>query len=222
MTPTLSALVEKGVLVACEYSGTVRDAFLARGYDAWSNDTEATESRPDRHLRMDCIDAIRSRRWGLIIIHIPCTAMGVCGNRTYGAGKPRHQERLVALDWSLKVWDAACEQSDRVAMENPASVLFPMLRKKRGARVQYVHPWQFGHMEQKKTGLALHGLSPLTETNNVYDAMMALPRKERERVFFMSPGPERGKERARFYPGIAAAFADQWGPLISAPLQVAA
>lgn len=202
------------VLVSCEYSGTVRDAFLSEGHDAWSNDLLDTESKPERHLKMDCIEAIKSRRWDRIIIHIPCTAMGVCGNSTYGTGKAKNNERIAALEWSLKVWDVACEQSDHVAMENPASVLFPMLRDKRGATVQYVQPWQFGHMEQKKTGFALKGLPMLTETNNVYDEMMKLPKKVRERIHYMSPSKDRGKERARFFLGISTAIAQQWGKFL--------
>jgi hypothetical protein len=199
------------VLISCEYSGTVRDAFLARGHNAFSNDLLPTESKPECHLQMDCIQAIRSRRWDRIIIHIPCTAMGVCGNSTYGTGKAKNHERKAAIEWSLMVWDTACEQSDCVAMENPASVLFPILRDKRGATIQYIQPYQFGHMEQKKTGLALHGLPLLTETNNVYAEMMKLPKKIRERIHYMSPSKDRGKERARFFQGVADAFAEQWG-----------
>lgn len=198
------------VLISCEYSGIVRDAFLEMGHDTFSNDLLDSESRPERHLKMDCIQAIKSRHWDLIIVHIPCTEMGLCGNGTYGKGKPKHEKRIAALEWSLSVWDVAVEHSDRTAMENPASVLFPMLRKERGVYTTYIQPWQFGHMEQKKTGFALRGLPPLEETNNVYKEMMALPRKERERVFFMSPGANRGKERARFYKGIADALAEQW------------
>lgn len=199
-------------LIGCEYSGTVRDAFLSRGHDAWSNDIIETETRPDRHIQGDIIDAINSRdRWDGVIIHIPCTAMGVCGNSTYGRGEPKHQERIDALEWSLSVWDAACARSDKVAMENPVSVLFPALRDTRGAYVQYIQPWQFGHMEQKKTGLASRGLPKLVGTENVYDEMMKLPKHIRERIHYMSPGPDRGKERARFFSGFAEAMADQWG-----------
>lgn len=198
------------VLVACEYSGTVRDAFLCQGHDAWSNDIIDTESRPERHLKMDVIDALRSRHWDLAIIHIPCTAMGVCGNSTYGRGKPKHHERRDAIDWSLKVWDVAVEQADAVAMENPASVLFPYLREMRGAYVQYIQPWMFGHMEQKKTGFATRNLPKLKPTNDVYAEMMKLPKHVRERVHYMGPSPDRGKERARFYPGIANALPLQW------------
>lgn len=87
------------VLIGCEYSGTVRDAFLARGHDAWSNDILPTESRPERHIQGDILEAIFSRRWDLIIVHIPCTAMAVCGNRTYAGA----QDRLDAIEWSLLV-----------------------------------------------------------------------------------------------------------------------
>lgn len=191
------------VLVACEYSRTVADAFLERGHQAYSNDTLKPETNPCWHMQGDCEWAIRSAKWDLIIIHIPCTAMGVCGNRTYGKGKPRHHERVEALEWSLSIWDAACEQSPKVVMENPASVLFPVLRKERYADVQYIQPWMFGHIEQKKTGLALHGVQRLLPTHDVYAEMMNLPRKERERIWYMSPSEDRGKERSRFYPGIA-------------------
>ena len=201
------------VLIACEYSATVLIEFLALGHNSYSNDIIETEGNPDRHIQGDCMEAINSRRWDLIIIHIPCTAMGVCGNGTYGKGKPKHHLRTEAIEWSSSVWEASCRQSDRVAMENPASVLFPVLRDKYGADVQYIQPWQFGHMEQKKTGLALHGLPRLQPTNDVYDEMMKLPKSERERIFYMSPSKDRSKERARFYPGIAEAMADQWGGL---------
>jgi len=199
------------VLIGCEYSGTVRDAFLAKGHNAFSNDIIDTESKPERHIKGDIVDAINSCQWDLIIIHTPCTAMGVCGNSTYARGKPKHAERVAAIDWSLSVWDAAVANAGSVAMENPASVLFTHLRKHRKADIQYVQPYQFGHMEQKKTGLALHGLPRLEETKNVYAAMMMLPKKERERIFYMPPSPDRGKERARFFPGFADAMAHQWG-----------
>ena len=204
------------VLVACEYSATVRDAFRARGHHAWSCDLLPTEGNECYHYQCDVFDAIEDRPWDLIIAHVPCNAMAVCGNSTYGKGKARHQERLDALDWTLRVWDAASNVSPRIAFENGASVLFPALRERRGADVQYIHPWQFGHPEQKKTGLALKGLPRLRETNNVYDHMMTLPRKDRERIHFMSPGPDRTKERARFFQGFADAMANQWGNFLNA------
>lgn len=200
-------------LIGCEYSGTVSGAFRERGIPAYSCDILPTEGDPAWHIQGDIFAAIRNRYWGGIILHIPCTAMGVCGNKHYGRGKPKHNERLDAIDWSCAVVEAACNYSDCVVVENPASVIFPVLRDSFCFDVQYVHPWQHGHPEQKKTGLALKGLPRLVPTNDVYDEMMKLPRKERERIFYMSPSADRGKERARFYPGIAAAFADQWGCL---------
>lgn len=193
------------ILIGCEYSATVRDAFIRRGHDAWSCDIIDCE-KGGPHLKMDIIKALMMRKWDAAIIHIPCTAMAVCGNGTY-AGTV---ERENALLWSYDVWETAKECCDWVVMENPASVLFPMLRKV-GADVQYIQPWQFGHMEQKKTGLALWNQKRLVETNNVYEEMMKLPKKERERIWYMSPGKDRSKERARFYTGIAEAMAEQWG-----------
>jgi hypothetical protein len=204
-----------GVIIGCEYSATVRDAFRARGHDAWSCDILPTEGDPHWHIQGDIIDALKSRWWRLAILHIPCTGMGVCGNRTYGVGKPKHHERIRAVHWSCEVVETALRHADHVAVENPASVIFPILRKEYNADVQYVQPWQHGHPEQKKTGLALWNLPRLTPTNDVYEYMMTLPRKERERVFFMSPGEDRGKERARFYPGLGDAMAAQWGALLA-------
>jgi hypothetical protein len=209
------------VLIGCEYSATVRDAFRDRGFDAWSCDILPTTGDPRWHIQGDITDALRMRRWSLAIIHIPCTAMGVCGNKHYGRGKPKHHERVEAVRRSTFVWNVAKEQADCVAMENPASVLFPALRAA-GADVQYIQPWQHGHPEQKKTGLALHNLPRLTETDNVYEHMMTLPRSERERIFFMSPSEDRGLQRSKFYPGIAAAMADQWGQYILAVGRLAA
>lgn len=199
------------VLILCEYSATVRDAFRAKGHDAWSCDILDTEGDPRWHYKDDCQSVLRKGYWDLIVMHIPCTAMGVCGNGTYGTGKAKHNERLEALRWSVETVNMALQASDRVAVENPASVLFPALRGAHSSvDVQYVQPWQHGHPEQKKTGLALYNLPRLQETDNVYDHMMTLTKAERERVFYMSPGPDRGKERARFYQGLANAMADQW------------
>lgn len=199
------------VLIACEFSGTVRRAFRALGHDAWSCDLLPAEDGSPFHYQRDVIETIESRDWwDFIGLHVPCTAMGVCGNRTYGRGKAKHAERLAAVEWSLRVWDAAVARSNRVYLENPASVIFPVLKAERGALVRYVQPYMFGHPEQKKTGLALHGLMPLRSTKNVYAEMMLLPRKDRERIFFMSPSADRGHLRSIFYTGIAEAMADQW------------
>lgn len=198
-------------LVACEFSGIVRDALRKRGFDAYSCDLLPTEGDPRWHIQGDCREAIVRRSWALVILHIPCTGMALCGNRTYGKGKPRHGERIEAIDWSLGTVGLALKHSKSVALENPASVIFPFLRKRYKADVQFLQPWQHGHPEQKKTGLALWNLPRLRPTKDVYAEMMQLPVQERERIFYMPPAEDRGKERSRFYPGIADAMASQWG-----------
>lgn len=199
------------ILIGCEYSAVERDAFRARSFDAWSCDLKPTDGDPRWHIQGDVRRAIRSRYWSLIILHVDCTAMAVAGNRWYGTGQPRNSERQDAIEWTKGTVEYALLHADCVALENPASVIFPILRDDYMADVQYIQPWQHGHPEQKKTGLALWNLPRLTETDNVYEHMMTLPRAERERIFFMSPGKDRGHERSRAYQGIADAMARQWG-----------
>lgn len=183
------------VLVACEFSGVVRDAFQACGHDAWSNDLLPTEVSGN-HIQGDCVDAIRSGQWDLIVMHPPCTALAVSGNRWYGRGMPKHQERIEAIEWTVNLWRLATNVCPRVCMENPVGVL-PV------RATQYVQPWQFGHGETKRTGLWLHGLPPLVPTN-VVDGREA-------RVHRMPPSDTRWMERSRTYQGIADAMAEQWG-----------
>lgn len=199
------------VLVGCEESGVVRDAFLRRGHNAWSNDlVPARNGGP--HLQMDVMQAV-PLGWDIIILHPDCTAMAVSGNRTYGRNKPDHWERIAQVEWTMGLWGLAKQYARLgVVLENPASVIFPKL-KAAGALVQYIHPWQFGHPEQKKTGLALHNLPKLVETDNVYETMMTLPLRERERVFHMPPGPNRKRDRSTTYHGVAEALAEQYGAL---------
>ena len=182
------------VLVACEYSGRVRDAFLARGHDAISCDLLDTDA-PGPHYKGDVFDIIKDG-WDIIIMHPPCTALAVSGNRWYGRGMPKNKERSEAIEWTLRLWRTALQFSKRVAMENPVGVL-PM------PATQYIQPWQFGHGETKKTGLWLHNLKPLFPTN-VVDG-------REQRIHKMPPSPERWKKRSETYHGIANAMADQWG-----------
>lgn len=190
------------VLVACEYSGVVRDAFTALGHDATSNDLLLSEA-PGKHIVGDCIDVIASQRWDLIIMHPPCTALAVSGNAWYGTGMSKNDERVEAIEWTLGLWTLACTHSDKVCMENPVGVL-PV------KPTQYVQPWMFGHMETKKTGLWLHNLPKLVETNNVWWGTMRLPKKERQRIHYLPPTPDRWKIRSTTYTGIAEAMATQW------------
>ena len=183
------------VLVACEYSGKVREAFRKAGHDAWSNDLLPADDGSEFHIVGDCVDVIR-RGWDLIVMHPPCTALCVSGNRWYGRGMPKHEDRIAAIQWTMALWRLACEHSPRVAMENPVGVL-PM------PATQYVQPWQFGHGETKKTGLWLCGLPELQPTN-VVDG-------RESRIHKMPPSADRWKIRSETYQGIADAMAAQWG-----------
>lgn len=194
------------VLVACEYSGRVRDAFIAKGHNAMSCDLLPTDALGPHH-QGDVYDML-SQDWDLIIAHPPCTALTVAGNSTYGEGQPKYAERLEAVEWTVNLWNAMKAKSPRVCIENPVGVL----RRLGGMHApQFVQPYQFGHMEQKKTGLFLHGLLPLVETDNVFEAMMELPKNVRERLHYLPPSSDRWKIRSTTYQGIADAMAKQWG-----------
>lgn len=200
------------VLVACEYSATVRDAFRELGHDAYSCDLLPTDGDSTYHHQGDIYEML-NERWDLIIAHPPCTALAVSGNAWYGEGQPKYKERLDSVDWTKKLWEKCKEVSDRVCFENPVGVLprlggFP--------KPKYVQPYEFGHMEQKKTGLFLHNLPPLEPTNCVYEEMMGLPVKERQRLHYLPPSEDRWKIRSTTYKGIAKAMAGQWGSLCNA------
>ncbi len=194
------------VLVLCEYSGRVRDAFIAKGHTAISCDLLPTDV-PGPHYQGDVFDML-DQQYDLIIAHPPCTALSVSGNKHYGEGMPKYSERLKAAEWTQKLWLRCIEQADKVCFENPVGVLTRLTCM---PKANYVQPYQFGHMEQKKTGLFLHNLPPLTETNNVYDEMMKLPKNERERLHYLPPSTDRWKIRSTTFHGLADAFADQWG-----------
>ena len=190
------------VLVACEYSGRVRDAFRALGHDAWSCDLLPSDNLTDYHYTGDCWPVI-AEGWDLIIMHPPCTALAVSGNRWYGSGMPKHQDRLDSIDWTLALYEHAKKHAPRVAFENPVGVL-PI------KPTQYIQPYQFGHPESKKTGLWLHNLPPLVPTNDVEHVWRTLPKKEAQRIHMLPPSADRWKIRSETYTGIAEAMASQW------------
>ena len=182
------------VLVACEYSGTVRDAFAAKGHDAWSCDLLPTE-RLGNHYQGDVFDIIDGS-WDLMIAHPPCTHLAVSGARWF---KDKQQEQDQALDFVRRLLDAPIP---RIALENPVSIISSRIRKPD----QIIQPWQFGHGETKATCLWLKNLPKLVPTNIV---------EGREaRIHKMPPGPDRWKERSRTFEGIAQAMAHQWGEFI--------
>ena len=179
------------ILVACEYSGTVRDAFAARGHDAWSCDLLPTE-RPGNHYQGDVFDIIDDS-WDLMIAHPPCTHLAVSGARWF---KDKQVEQVEALDFVRRLLDAPIPG---IALENPVSIISSRIRKPD----QIIQPWQFGHGETKATCLWLKNLPKLTSTN-IVDGREA-------RIHKMPPGPDRWKERSRTFEGIAQAMAAQWG-----------
>lgn len=181
------------VLVACEYSATVRDAFLAAGHDAMSCDLLETE-KPGPHYRGDVLDVLADG-WDLMVAHPPCTHLAVSGARWF---KDKQAEQAEALDFVRTLLDAPIE---RIALENPISIISSRVRKPE----QIIQPWQFGHGETKATCLWLKNLPPLQPTD-IVDGREA-------RVHKMPPGPNRWRERSRTFPGIAQAMADQWGAL---------
>lgn len=191
------------VLIACEYSGVSRRAFERLGHEVWSADYELAEDGASNHYRGDCFDLIESQHWDLMVAHPPCTDIAVSGAAWFKE-KIADGRQQRALDFVQRLMDA---QIHRIAIENPISVISSKIRKPD----QIIHPWMFGHMEQKATCLWLKNLPRLTETNNVKNEMLLLPKKERERLHYLPPSPTRWKERSRTYQGIADAWASQWG-----------
>lgn len=171
------------VLVACEESATVRDAFLAYGHDAWSCDLRPTRGNPTRHLQADALEVAYGYQWDLMIAHPPCTEFSGSGarwrtdhwvqsktrvgGRYWHDGAEKRRKQVAALEFVRLLWMAPTK---RKAMENPQGELSSLLRPPD----QYIHPWEFGHPEFKKTGLWLDGL-PLLEKTNVLAPRSVLP-----------------------------------------------
>jgi site-specific DNA-cytosine methylase len=179
------------ILIACEYSGTVRDAFRAAGHDAMSCDLLPTDA-PGPHYLGDVRDVLGDG-WDLMIAHPPCTHLAVSGARWF---KDKQAEQAEALDFVRLLMDAPIP---RIAVENPVSVISSRIRRPD----QIIQPWQFGHGETKATCLWLKGLPALKPTN-VVDGREA-------RVHRLPPSADRWKIRSTTYAGIAAAMAAQWG-----------
>lgn len=181
------------VLVACEYSGTVRDAFIRTGHDAMSCDLLPTDV-PGPHYQGNVLDVI-GNGWDLMICHPPCTHLAVSGARWF---KEKQEEQVEALDF-VRLLLAAPIPS--IALENPVSIISSRIRKPD----QVIQPWQFGHGETKATCLWLKNL-PLLKPTNIVEGREA-------RIHRMPPSPDRWKERSKTYAGIASAMAEQWGAL---------
>lgn len=192
------------VLIGCEESGVVRRAFRDRGHDAWSCDLQPSRDGSEHHYQEDILRVLvhGGGEWDLIILHPDCTAMAVSGNRWYGQNMPKHLDRIASVAWTQALWETATERCPLVCLENPVSVIFGHIEYD---NLQYIQPWQFGHGETKKTGLALKGL-PLLEPTNIVEG-------RENRIWKMAPSPTRKRDRSETYQGIAEAMADQWGSL---------
>ena len=182
------------VLVACEYSGAVRDAFRRQGFIAFSCDILPSEE-PGAHYRRDVREVLHLG-WDIMVAHPPCTHLSVSGARWF---KDKAQEQAEALDFVRLLMAAPIPF---IAIENPISVISSKIRKPD----QVIQPWQYGHGETKATCLWLKGL-PKLEPTDIVDGREA-------RVHKMPPGPDRWKERSRTYVGIANAMAEQWGSFV--------
>jgi hypothetical protein len=217
------------VLVACEYSGRVREAFAARGHDAWSVDLLDTE-QPGQHIKGDCIDVAYGQKWDLMVCHPPCTYLSVSGMHWTARGLRDPKLTEDALEFVRKLLAAPIE---RIALENPVSVIASRIRKPD----QVVQPWQFGHDASKKTCLWLKGLPPLRPTKTIEPRLVCcgVPMLESVGVYGcancngdkkplarwanqtdsgqnrLAPSADRWKDRSRTYEGIAEAMGEQWG-----------
>lgn len=189
------------VLIACEFSGTVRRAFAALGHDAWSCDLLPADDGHEQHIQGDVLKVLaedypgwfRAKVWDMMIAHPPCTHLAVSGARWF---KEKAKEQAEALEFVRRLME---QPIPRIALENPISIISSKIRKPD----QIVQPWMFGHGETKATCLWLKNLPKLAPTSIV---------EGREgRIWKMPPSPDRWKERSRTYEGLAVAMAHQWG-----------
>lgn len=180
------------ILIACEFSAIVRDAFLALGYDAWSCDLLPCEGNPERHIQGDVL-AILEDGWDMMIAHPPCTHLASSGARWF---ERKVKEQGEALEFVRLLLSAPIP---RIALENPVGIISSRIRKPD----QIIQPWQYGHGETKATCLWLKGLPKLKPSKVVLG--------RENKIWKMPQSSERWKNRSRTYKGIADAMAAQWG-----------
>lgn len=181
------------ILVACEFSGIVREAFRAHGHDAWSCDLLPTEI-PGQHIQDDVLKHLGDG-WDLMIAHPPCTHLAVSGSRWFPLKRTEQEQ---ALQFVIALMDADIPY---ICIENPISIISTRIQRP----TQIIQPWQFGHGEVKSTCLWLKGLPNLKPTRIVEGRT--------DRIYRLPPSDTRWMERSRTYPGIAQVMAEQWGGL---------
>ena len=235
LTPALKAKIEPQgiyILIACERSQEVCKAFRALGFQAFSCDTEDEYGgHAEWHIKGDAIKALYSRAWDLVIAHPPCTRLANSGVLWLVRKKPTKgytwDERFqLYIRDDDQIWNDLIDGCNffnkfvlygklghKISIENPVQHKYAK-EEITAPHTQTIEPYQFGHLEKKKTCLWNFGLPALNETNNVYDEMMKLSYAERAKVHYASPGPQRATIRSKTYTGIAQAMADQWGTFL--------
>lgn len=198
------------VLIACEFSGRVREAFRALGHDAISCDLEPSEDNSPHHIQGDALAAIGAQHWDMLIAHPPCTYLANSGVCRLDRGQ--NVERMALMRTSAAFFKRILGAPiAKIAVENP--VPHGYARAIIGRPDQYIQPYEFGELETKRTGLWLRGLPPLVPTSDLKAETMALPPRVRQAKYMLAPSPTRWKDRSRTYSGIARAMAEQWGAL---------
>lgn len=190
------------ILLACEESQAVTIELRRLGHEAYSCDIEpCSGGHPEWHLQQDVIPLLK-QKWDMIIAFPPCTDLAVSGAAWFEQ-KRKDGRQQKSIDFFMQFANAHCR---KIAIENPIGIMSTIYRKPD----QIIHPWMFGHEEQKATCLWLKNIPKLTETNNVKQSMLLLPRNKRERLHYLPPSEDRAKLRSKTYPGIAKAMAEQW------------
>jgi len=195
------------VLIACEFSGRVREEFRNLGHDAYSCDLLSSEDNSLYHIQDDVVKHLDDG-WDLMIAHPPCTHLAVSGGRHF---KYKIKEQKEALDFVKLLMDSSIQ---KIAIENPISVISSKIRKPD----QIIQPWEFGHKESKSTCLWLKGLPLLKPTNIVRNSFLSktsLNPFVGDSIWREPPGKDRQKNRSRTFVGIAKAMAEQWGGLLN-------
>jgi hypothetical protein len=209
------------LLIGCEESQVVANAFRKRGFNAYSCDIKpCSGGHPEYHLQMDVFQAIKLRHWHAAIFFPDCTYLTISANTWYKDQPPRKSgvlvgaERREAREQAIKFFmDTHKNETSHiplVANENPVGVMSTRFRKPD----QVIQPWMFGHLEKKATCFWLRGFPLLKPTTNLKKETDALPEKDQQKVFHMSPGSDRAEKRSKTYLGVGDAMADQWGRFI--------
>lgn len=190
------------ILVACEESQAVTIELRRLGHEAYSCDIEpCSGGHPEWHLQQD-VTPLLDQPWDMIIAFPPCTHLAVSGAAWFEQ-KRKDGRQQQGIDFFMQFANAKC---DRIAIENPVGIMSSVYKKPD----QIIHPYEYGHPEQKITCLWLKGLPLLQGTKNVKEEMMLLPKNKRERLHYLPPSAERAKLRSKTFPGIAKAMAEQW------------